>query len=79
MTGDGNKLFNGSSLTHIAGAKITAQQSVRVDLPAGSMAEVLETIHRLGQTGNLTVDFSQGRAMGLRWSSTSPVKPPNSV
>ena len=74
-----HKLFNGASLTHITGAKVSAHRQVQVQLPATSMAEVLETIHRLGQTGNLTVDFAHGRAMGLRWNSVSPVKPPNEV
>jgi hypothetical protein len=41
------------------------------------MADVLETIHRLGRTGNLTVNFSKGRAMDLKWASSRETNPPD--
>ena len=43
------------------------------------MAEVLETVHRLGHTGNLTVNFHHGRAMDMRWTSSRDTKPPDTV
>lgn len=68
--------FNGSSLSALTGAVPSAKLQVEVRLPASSMAEVLETIHRLGRTGNLTVNFSNGHAMDLKWSSSRQAKPP---
>lgn len=70
--GDGQKhgSFNGSSLSSLAGAVPSAKLQVEVRLPASSMAEVLETIHRLGKTGNLTVNFAHGKAQDLKWANT---------
>lgn len=75
--GNGSGLLNGSSLSSLAGASASAHLQVEVRLPASSMAEVLETIHRLGRTGNLTVNFANGRAMDLKWASTRDAKPPD--
>jgi hypothetical protein len=72
----GKGTFNGSSLSALTGAVPSAKLQVEVRLPASSMAEVLETIHRLGRTGNLTVNFSNGRAMDLKWASSREAKPP---
>jgi len=74
---DHKGLFNGSSLSALTGARASAKLQVEVRLPASSMAEVLDAIHRLGRTGNLTVNFSQGRAMDLKWSSTRDTNPPD--
>lgn len=73
---DGN-LFNGSSLSRLAGAVPTAKTVIEVRLPASSMAEVLDTIHRLGRTGSLTVNFTDGHAGDLKWSSSRTTQPPD--
>ena len=73
---DSHSLLNGSSLSSLAGARASAKLQVEVRLPASSMSEVLEAIHRLGRTGNLTVNFSNGRAMDLKWASSRDAKPP---
>jgi hypothetical protein len=70
-------MFNGSSLSRLTGAVPTAKTVVEVRLPASSIAEVLETIHRLGRTGALTVNFTNGRAGDLKWSSSLTAKPPD--
>ena len=76
LKGSTGSLLNGSSLSGLAGAVASAKLQVEVRLPASSMSEVLETIHRLGRTGNLTVNFSNGRAMDLKWASSREAKPP---
>jgi len=76
-SGNGTGLLNGSSLSSLAGATSSARLQVEVRLPASSMADVLETIHRLGRTGNLTVNFSKGRAMDLKWASSRETNPPD--
>jgi hypothetical protein len=69
-------LLNGSSLSSLAGAVPSAKLQVEIRLPASSIAEALETIHRLGRTGNLTVNFMNGRAMDLKWLSSRETTPP---
>jgi len=46
-----------------------------VRLPAARMADVLETIHQLGHTGNLTVNFHHGKAVDMKWSNSRETKP----
>ncbi len=70
-------LLNGHSLSSLAGAVPTAKLQVEVRLPASSMSEVLETIHRLGRTGNLTVNFHNGKALDLKWASSREAKAPD--
>ena len=72
-----DNLFNGSSISRLSGAVPTAKTIVEVRLPAKSMTEVLEAIHRLSRTGSLTVNFSNGHAQDLKWSSTRETKPPD--
>jgi hypothetical protein len=68
--------LNGSSLSSLVGADVHAKIVSEVRLPASSIAEVLETVHRLGYTGNLQVNFHRGRALDLKWTSTSDTRPP---
>ena len=75
--GSNGSLLNGSSLSSLAGASASARLQVEVRLPASSISEVLETIHRLGHTGSLTVNFSKGRAADLKWASSREAKPPD--
>lgn len=78
--GDPNRakgLLNGNSLSSLAGAVPSAKLQVEIRLPASSIAEALETIHRLGRTGNLTVNFMNGRAMDLKWASSRETQPPD--
>ena len=70
-----NGLFNGSSLSNLTGAVTKATTHTEVRFPASSMAEVLETIHDRGHTGNLTINFSNGRAMDMKWASSRNTKP----
>jgi len=70
-------LLNGQSISSLAGAQPKATLQVEVRLPASSMAEVLDVIHRLGRTGNLTVNFHNGRAMDMKWMSSRQEKPPD--
>ena len=70
-------LLNGSSLSALTGARVSSKEEVRVQLPASSMAEVLETVHRLGHTGNLTVNFHKGKALDMRWTQTRAIDPPD--
>lgn len=80
--GDGRKhdsLLNGSSLSGLAGAVPSAKLQVEVRFPASSMAEALDTIHRLGYSGSLTVDFLNGRAGSMKWHSTRDAKPPDGL
>lgn len=73
----GKSLLNGSSLSSLTGARASAKLQVEVRLPASSMAEALATIHKLGKTGNLQVNFAHGRALDLKWSNTVEQKPPD--
>jgi hypothetical protein len=41
------------------------------------MAEVLETIHRLGYTGGLQVNFHKGKAIDLKWANSRDAKAPD--
>jgi hypothetical protein len=79
--GDAHKpdksILNGASLSSLTGAQPSAKIQVEVRLPASSIAEVFETIHRLGRTGSLTINYSNGRAGELKWSSSSSAKPPD--
>lgn len=70
-------LLNGDSLSSLAGAKPSARLQVEVRLPASSLADALETIHRLGRTGSLTANFHNGRAMDLKWVSSRDAKAPD--
>jgi len=70
-------LLNGSSLSGLAGASASARLQVEVRLPASSMAEVLETIHRLGYTGGLQVNFHKGKAIDLKWANSRDAKAPD--
>lgn len=72
-------LLNGSSLSNLTGAVPTAKLQVEVRYPASSMAEVLETIKKLGTTGNLTVNFHKGKAMDLKFSATRETKTPEGM
>jgi hypothetical protein len=62
-------LLNGQSLTHLTGARSRARTEVEVQLPAKSLAEVIDNVSRLGRTGNLTINFSSGRAMDMTWKT----------
>lgn len=66
----GNTLLNGSSLAHLTGANVSSRVVTEVRVPASRMAEVLERIHRLGDTGSLQVNFHKGRALDLKWTGT---------
>ena len=68
------KLLNGHSLSRLTGAAVKSRVQTEVHFPASSMAEVLETINRLGYTGNLQVNFHNGRANNLKWTSTADTK-----
>jgi hypothetical protein len=68
-------LLNGASLSSLAGAVVDSSQQTSVRLPANSMAEVLETIHRLGHTGQLQVNFHKGRALDLKFVQTRGTRP----
>jgi len=70
-------LLNGSSLSRLTGAVPSAKLQVEVRYPASSIAEVMESIHKLGRTGNLTVNYSEGRAMDLKWSTTRKADAPD--
>lgn len=72
-------LLNGSSLSSLTGAVPSATLQVEVRLPASSMAEVLETIQRLGTTGKLEINFAHGKAQQLNWKSTRNAKAPDGV
>lgn len=71
--------FNGSSLSGLTGAVPSSKVVSEVRLPVSSMSEALETIHRLGYTGNLQVNFHKGRAMDLKWTVTGGTKPSENV
>lgn len=70
-------LLNGHSLSSLEGAVPSAKLQIEVRLPASSMAEVLETIHKLGKTGSLQVNFAHGKAQDLKWANTIEQKPPD--
>lgn len=72
-----NGFLNGHSLSTLTGAKPSAKLHVEVRLPASSIEEVFETIHRLGHTGSLQVNFSKGKAMDLKWASSRETQPPD--
>ena len=72
-----DSLLNGTSLSSLAGAEPSAKLQVEVRYPASSMAEVMETIHRLGKTGNLTVNFARGKAMDLKWANSMKADAPD--
>ena len=46
-------LLNGSSLAHLTGAAVSSRVITEVRVPASRMAEVLEHIHQLRDTGSL--------------------------
>jgi hypothetical protein len=71
----GDGLLNGASLSSLAGAVPSAKVTTEVRLPASSMAEVLDAIHKLGHTGNLQVNFRNGRALDLKFTTTEETKP----
>lgn len=80
MDGNGHalnpaKVFNGSSLISLAGAEAKTKLVSEVRLPASSMPELLEVVHRLGYTGNLQVNFHKGKALDIKWTATSDTKP----
>ena len=70
-------LLNGSSLSSLTGAQPSAKIQVEVRLPASSIAEVFDAIHRLGRTGSLTINYSNGRAGDMKWSSSRVAEPPD--
>ena len=70
-----DNLLNGHSLSRLAGAVPSAKLVQEVRLPAARMADVLETIHQLGHTGNLTVNFHHGKAVDMKWSNSRETKP----
>jgi hypothetical protein len=59
--------MNGSSLSHLTGAETRTKTVTEVRLPAASMADALQEIARLGQTGSLQVNFHKGRALDMKW------------
>jgi hypothetical protein len=67
-------LLNGSSLAHLTGAATSSRLVTEVCLPASRMAEVLEHIHQLRDTGSLQVNFHKGRALDLKWTGTRDAK-----
>ena len=69
-----DSLLNGSSLTHLDGASVSSRVITEVRVPASRMAEVLERIHQLGDTGSLQVNFHKGRAQDLKWTGTRETK-----
>ena len=75
----GAPLLNGSSLSHLTGAKAASRVITEVRLPASSMADVLATIDRLSYTGKLEVNFHKGRAMDVNWVRTREAKAPHDV
>lgn len=70
-------LLNGHSISSLAGAQPKATLQVEVHLPASSMAEALDLIHRLGHTGSLSVNFHNGKALNMKWLSTRQEHPPD--
>lgn len=74
---DRRTLLNGSSLSSLTGAAPSAKLQVEVRFPASSMAEVLETIHRLGTTGKLEINFAHGKAQDMKFASTRDAKAPD--
>lgn len=79
MSANDKSLLNGSSLSSLTGAVPSATLQVEVRLPASSMAEVLETIHQLGRTGKLEINFAHGKAQQLNWKSSRDAKAPDGV
>jgi len=69
-------LLNGSSLSNLTGAETRAKIHTEVRFPISSMQEVMETIRRMGSTGNLTLNFSHGKALDMKWASSRDTKPP---
>ena len=63
-------LLNGSSLAHLTGAAVSSRVITEVRVPASRMAEVLEHIHQLRDTGSLQVNFHKGRALDIKWTGT---------
>lgn len=63
-------LLNGSSLSHLTGAVVKSRVVIETRMPARQLAEVLEEIHRLGNTGQLQVNFHKGRALDLKFVGT---------
>ena len=70
-------VFNGTSLSTLTGAVPTAKVLVEVRLPASSIDEVLETIHRLGHTGQFILNYHKGKLVDTKWSNTRQVSPPD--
>lgn len=68
---------NGNSLSSLAGASVSAKTQVEIRFPASSLAEALHTIHRLGRTGKLEVNFHQGKALDMKWLSSRQTDPPD--
>ena len=75
--GNGDNVLNGSSLASLTGARVSSREEVHVQLPASTLAEVLDTVHRLGNTGNLTINFHKGRPLDMRWTQTRMTEPPD--
>jgi hypothetical protein len=73
----GGSVFNGTSLSTLTGAVPTAKVLVEVRLPASSIHEVLETIHRLGYTGQFTLNCKDGKVMDTKWSNSRQIAPPD--
>ena len=63
-------LLNGSSLAHLTGASVSSRAITEVRLPASRMAEIMERIHQLGDTGSLRVNFHKGRTQDVKWTGT---------
>jgi hypothetical protein len=66
--------MNGASLSHLTGAETRSRVVTETRVPASRMAEVLDEIHRLGNTGSLQVNFHKGRALDLKWTGTRETK-----
>ena len=66
--GNGNGL-NGNSLASLAGAKTRVEEHIVFD--SSSLADAVETIRKLGGTGQLTVRFLSGRPAGeAEWKTS---------
>jgi len=74
---DAKGLLNGSSLSSLTGATASAKLQVEVRLPASSIAEVIETVRKLGHTGELQINFAHGKARDLKWKSTRSADTPD--
>jgi hypothetical protein len=72
--GNASTLLNGHSLAHLTDAAVSSRIVTEVRLPASRMAEVLDRIHALGDTGSLQVNFHKGRALDLKWTGTRNTK-----